>query len=126
MFSGYGTTLLRDMPGHAAYFMVYETVSKWLSPGNGQESSDLAIFAAGGSAGLTYWTSIYPLDLVKSRIQTSTVVEPFWTVFVREYQTSGIGGMYRGLGVTVPRAIISSGVIFIAYEYSKRFLDALS
>jgi len=36
LFTGYGTTLAREMPGNAVYFLAYETVSKMLSPGNGQ------------------------------------------------------------------------------------------
>jgi len=74
---------------------------------------------------VAYWSCIYPFDMVKSRIQTSAKIEPFATVFAREYRTKGVTGLYRGIGVTLPRAVISNGVIFFAYEYSKRSLDSL-
>jgi len=125
LFTGFGTTQAREMPGNAVYFMAYETVSKWLTPANGQPAPVYAVLAGGGSAGVAYWSCIYPFDMVKSRIQTSATVEPFATVFVREYRTKGIAGLYRGIGVTLPRAILSDGVIFFAYEYSKRLLDSL-
>lgn len=125
LFTGYGMTLAREMPGSTAYFVAYETVSKFMSPGNGQQASIHSILAGGGSAGVAYWCCIYPFDMVKSRIQTSAIPESFITVFMREYRTKGVAGLYRGIGVTLPRAVISNGVIFFAYEYSKRFLDSL-
>jgi len=115
---------VRDVPGHVAYFMVYESLSKWLSPGKGEKPSNLAILAAGGSAGVAYWCSMYPFDLIKSRIQTSKDVESVRTVFEREYKKGGIASLYRGMGVTIPRALISNSVIFFAYEYTKTFLDS--
>lgn len=125
MFSGYGPTLIRDVPGHVVYFTVYESILRWSLPEKGQRPSNWAILAAGGSAGVGYWCSMYPFDLVKSRIQTSDVALSVRTVFVSEYKKGGIAGLYRGMGVTIPRALISNGVIFFAYEYSKIFLDSL-
>jgi len=124
LFSGYGPTLGRDVPGHVVYFVVYEYLSKWLSSGNGQKPSNIAILAAGGCAGVAYWGSMYPFDLIKSKIQTSNVVESVGTVFSREYKKGGVAGLYRGMGVTIPRALISNGVIFFVYEYTKTFLDS--
>jgi len=125
MFSGYGPTLVRDMPGHVVYFMVYESIIRWFSTVKGQKPSNWAILAAGGSAGVAYWSSMYPFDLVKSRIQTSDIAVSVRTVFVQEYKKGGLAGLYRGMGITIPRALISNGVIFFAYEYSKIFLDSL-
>jgi len=125
LFTGYRMTLVREMPGSAVYFVAYESVLKWFSTGKGQQAPAYAVIAGGGTAGVSYWCCIYPFDMVKSRIQTSKVVEPFITVFMREYRSNGPAGLYRGIGVTLPRAVISNGVIFFAYEYSKRFLDSL-
>lgn len=124
LFAGWGTTLARDMPGNAVYFIAYEFVSNWLSPGS-QPAPAYAIITGGASAGVAYWVCIYPFDTVKSRIQTMKIREPFLTIFMLEYKRRGLAGLYRGIGVTLPRAVISNGVIFFAYEYSKRFLNAL-
>jgi len=125
LFTGYWTTVGREMPGSAAWFIAYESVSKWLTPADDKAAPMYAVIAGGGSAGVAYWSCIYPFDMVKSRIQTAAKIEPFATVFVQEYRTRGIAGLYRGIGITLPRAILSNGVIFFAYEYSKRFLDSL-
>jgi len=124
LFTGWGTTLARDVPGHAVYFMTYNYISDLLSPKDGQPAPVHAVIAGGGCAGVAYWCSIYPFDVVKSRIQTVGMINSFGTVFVQEYRTRGFTGLYRGIGVTLPSAIISNGVIFLAYEYSKRFLDS--
>jgi len=36
LFTGWWSTLARDVPGHAAYFLTYTVVSDWLSPEVGQ------------------------------------------------------------------------------------------
>jgi len=125
LFTGLCSTLARDVPGHAVYFVTYEAVSGWLTPENGQPAPAYAVIAGGSCSGIAYWCSIYPFDSVKSRIQTTGIVDSFGTVCVQEYQINGFAGLYRGLGVTLPRGIISNGLIFFAYEYSKRFLDSL-
>jgi len=125
LFSGWGTTLARDMPGNAVYFITYEVVSNKLTPEHRQPAPAYAVIAGGGCAGVTYWFCIYPFDTVKSRIQTMSIQEPFSRIFIQEYNRRGFSGLYRGIGVTLPRAVISNGVIFFAYEYSKRFLNSL-
>jgi len=54
LFTGWGTTLGREIPGNAIYFMAYEAVSNWLSPGNRQPAPAHAVIAGGGSAGVAY------------------------------------------------------------------------
>lgn len=54
LFTGWRTTLAREMPGNAIYFVAYEAVSNWLSPGNMQPAPAHAVIAGGGSAGVAY------------------------------------------------------------------------
>jgi len=105
--------------------MAYEYVSGMLSPEDGKPTPVLAVIAGGSCAGIAFWCSIYPFDMIKSRIQTVGMVDSFGTVIIQEYRTRGFTGLYRGIGVTLPSAVISNGVIFLAYEYSKRFLDSI-
>ena len=48
---------------------------------------------AGGIAGLAYWISIYPIDVVKSCIQSSEK-QSYMSVFRQLYGTSGF---FRGI-----------------------------
>jgi len=125
IFTGYWSTLNRETFGNAAWFATYETVSKWLTPKGDQYAPAWAVIAGGSAAGVAFWTLIYPIDLVKSKIQTQVLTETFYSLFLKELRIGGVRGLYHGLGITLPRAIISNGVVFFAYEYSKRFLDSI-
>jgi len=91
-----------------------------LSPGAGQPAPVHAVCAGGAFAATAYWCSVYPFDMVKSRIQTMGTAESFGTVFAHEYRKRGFLGLYRGIGVTLTRAVLSGGLKLLAYEYSKK------
>ncbi|EFX05720.1 carnitine acyl carrier [Grosmannia clavigera kw1407] len=86
VFRGSAATLARDGPGSAAYFAAYEYIKHALTPkdpATGQPAKDgklslTAITVAGGGAGIAMWIPVFPVDTVKSRLQTST--EPGITV----------------------------------------------
>lgn len=40
----------------------------------------------------------------------------FWSTFVKMYRVHGVKGLYAGCGMTVARAIPSSGIIFVVYD----------
>lgn len=71
-FKGHSTTMLRESIGGAAYFGAYEAVCRALLPPGKSRSElhPLAMIAAGASAGIGYWTTIFPADTVKSRVQS--------------------------------------------------------
>ena len=72
VYQGLGITFLRDMGGNCAYFGVYESVRRYRTPPGGTVADLKAydVLLAGGFAGLGYWTSIYPIDVIKSSMQT--------------------------------------------------------
>ncbi|RIA82122.1 solute carrier family 25 protein [Glomus cerebriforme] len=64
-------TIIRDAPGYGVYFWAYEGLKRVLGvtiDNTGENVSKLLF--AGGMAGLLSWGSIYPLDVIKSRLQT--------------------------------------------------------
>jgi hypothetical protein len=67
-------TVARDAPGYGVYFMAYEAGCRALRPAAGlataADPGPTAVLVAGGLAGCASWTSIYPLDVVKARLQT--------------------------------------------------------
>lgn len=78
VFRGSAATLARDGPGSAAYFAAYEAMKRRLTPrdpATGQPSADglslLAITGAGATAGVAMWIPVFPVDTVKSRLQTA-------------------------------------------------------
>ena len=83
---------------------------------------DLSFFdrlVAGGLAGVAFWTAIYPLDAVKSRVQSYSV--PVLLAFKSLKEEKAL---YRGLGPCLIRAFPATAAHFVAFEYSKEFILA--
>ncbi|OZJ02992.1 hypothetical protein BZG36_03134 [Bifiguratus adelaidae] len=74
-YRGSWVTLLRDAPSYGIYFMVYEAFKDFLkADGTSSYLIDSAkLLTAGGMAGVIGWVSIYPLDVIKSRLQVQSV-----------------------------------------------------
>lgn len=90
-------TALREMPGNLIYFQSYERLRETQSS-----------FVAGSFAGAASWFATYPIDTVKSRLQT----EQARTL----YEAVRQGALCRGLGFCLARALLANGVGFFIYE----------
>ncbi|TKA48799.1 hypothetical protein B0A55_11900 [Friedmanniomyces simplex] len=75
LYLGGGVTSVRDAVGYGFYFWSYELVKHAMT---GEEDSQnqqaLKILLCGGLAGVVTWTSIFPLDVLKTRVQTWDLV----------------------------------------------------
>lgn len=120
LFRGTSITAIRDVPSHGVYFGVFQAVKNSVAPSEGQKSSALAIWIAGGVAGAASWLSVYPFDVIKSRIQAAApgeVTGMGWRECARaSYQAEGGSVFFRGLVATLSRAFFVNGAIFLAYE----------
>jgi len=125
-------TLLRECGGTASWFGTYEFVSKnlkikRLGVKNYQNSENtiFELLISGASAGIAYNLSLFPADTIKSKMQTSSVINPnlklsFISTAKQIYKFGGLKSFYRGLGITLMRAIPSNAVIFYTYEQLKK------
>ena len=77
---------------------------------------------AGGFGGICLWTSIFPFDVVKSRIQIESSREKMLTVLLRIARKEGIRGLYNGLTPTLLRTFPATGALFVAVENTKELL----
>lgn len=92
---------------------------------------------SGAIAGAACVLALYPADTVKSAMQTEEELRPrsssnihakasgvgawspgasFFSTFKRMYVAHGIKGLYAGCGMTVAKAIPSSGIVFVVYD----------
>lgn len=89
-------------------------------PGVHDMSETVVQFLAGGIAGALAWASIYPIDVVKSRIQaTSALTSPYssaWGCAVDSWHQEGTAMFIRGLGPTMGRGFIVNAAIFASFE----------
>jgi solute carrier family 25 carnitine/acylcarnitine transporter 20/29 len=67
-------SILREVLGLAFYFGIYDKLM--LSFRKDGEVSLLGSLLAGGCSGLACWMSIYPIDYVKTLIQTDSLENP--------------------------------------------------
>ncbi|KAL7268012.1 carnitine transporter [Rhizina undulata] len=122
VFRGSGATLARDGPGSAAYFATYEILKKKLTPENG-EMSLMAIMAAGGAAGMAMWISIFPIDTVKSRLQSAEGSPTLGGVVREIYGRGGLKAFFPGLGPALARSVPANAFTFLGVEMAHKALN---
>jgi hypothetical protein len=138
LFKGHMSTMYREVPGNLAWFAIYELACDALASQLETNRDDLPVrahMAAGAAAGVAYWAAIYPVDSVKSVLQTqmhppvagdlTTLPTNFRQALSSIYQEQGLRGLYRGFGVTALRAAPANAVLFAGYEQTQQFLKSL-
>merc|ERR1712157_91176 len=71
---GLSATLVREIPGNAIFFAVYNGVQK-VFPNEGASSRSSSIGSTlfcGGRSGCAFWLCIFPADVVKTRMQITS------------------------------------------------------
>ncbi|RKO97680.1 hypothetical protein CXG81DRAFT_15843 [Caulochytrium protostelioides] len=134
IYKGQGITIGREIVGYGTYFSTYE----WLLQRHCQQAKvqrcDVESWRAclyGAISGYTLWLVIYPIDAVKSMLQTDAFApgeRQYANAFDCVRQTVrnvGVSGLYRGFGTCMLRAGPVNGVTFVAYEAAMRFLIPL-
>ncbi|TDL29557.1 mitochondrial carrier [Rickenella mellea] len=93
-----------------------------------EEPGVLPTLMFGSVSGGVGATSVYPMNLVRTRLQASGSsghperYSGVWDVTVKTYQREGWRGYYRGLFPTLAKVIPSVSISYVVYEYSKKRL----
>ncbi|XP_002733843.1 mitochondrial ornithine transporter 1-like [Saccoglossus kowalevskii] len=127
LFQGLTSTWAREVPGYFFFFGGYEISRSILIPkGNpNAEISPLRLMICGGFAGACLWSAMYPVDVVKSRIQVQSMVgkvQGFMPTLKTIIRTEGIGALYNGVVPCVLRSFPANGALFVAYEWTRKHL----
>ncbi|RKF64583.1 Mitochondrial carnitine carrier [Erysiphe neolycopersici] len=129
VFRGSSATLARDGPGSAAYFATYEIVKRKLTPidyKTGEPSSNIslgAITVAGASAGIAMWVPIFPIDTVKSRLQTMDGKPTVGGVIRTLYASGGYKAFFPGFAPALTRAVPANAATFLGVELAHHLLN---
>ena len=130
VFQGLGVTVARNAVGVSAYFYFYEAARLRFAAGAPVSTlSPGAVMVAGGLGGLGYWVLCYPLDIVKTAVQTDAIAPA-----ARKYAGAldaaaklwAEGGARRftaGLAPCLARAFPANAVGFLVYEAVKNALE---
>jgi len=127
IYQGQVATVIRELHGYGMYFLAYEGLVQRHCTRNACDRSALTTKDAmiyGVAAGWTMWLTAYPLDVIKSRMQTDGFLSQgtkrkfAGTVdCVRQLlATQGFKGFFKGLTPTLIRSPIANAATFAAYE----------
>lgn len=148
-YHGGAVTALRDSIGYGFYFWSYELMTRWMDNrqsngghdgkvGGGAAGSEAAkVLLCGGIAGIVTWASIFPLDVIKTRVQAQVYSHGAPGAVIGEttpllqkqerlgaldtarqaYREGGLRVFFRGLTVCSVRAFIVNAVQWATYEW---------
>lgn len=152
LYFGGAITSVRDAVGYGFYFWSYEIsrqmlASRTTETGEARSSSAMEVLLCGGIAGMVTWASIFPLDMIKTRVQTQPLLNaPERSPLLRGnvvgaealtatqtkgaiqiarevYRNEGLSVFFRGLGVCTVRGFIVNAVQWFVYEWMIKLLQ---
>lgn len=125
LWHGLSSTLAREMLGTAVWFATYEETLAFLRKHN-SKAENTNLLASGAAAGFMFNLSIFPVDTIKSVIQTHDITLKtlskllFTQAFAKLVRRpGGIANLYNGLSITLTRSIPANALIFYVYEHLK-------
>ncbi|KAF8944057.1 hypothetical protein BGZ47_004720 [Haplosporangium gracile] len=141
-YRGLGPSLVGIFPYAAIDLSVFETLKfgymRWKAGVHeGDEGSEekaldrpsvFVLLACGTVSGSVGATSVYPLSLVRTRLQAQGTPQHPQTytstldVFRKTYESDGLRGFYKGMVPTLTKVVPAVSISYVVYEYSKREL----
>ncbi|KAI7119913.1 hypothetical protein KC352_g33223 [Hortaea werneckii] len=132
-------------------FLSYDLSKRYVAKENqtaGEEA--VRVLLCGGLAGVVTWASVFPLDVIKTRVQTWDLVHPHrisspeaasqpllrpdvtsapakpgtLSIAKQAYRQEGFSIFFRGLGICSARAFIVNAVQWATYEWMMKVLSA--
>lgn len=126
LYKGLAVTCFQQIPAIGTYFVSYKYIRGHIHArqggGPGTPVSTAATLTAGALAGAISWIAIYPIDVIKTNMQTSVSAggryqgKNFLGVGAALLKERGPGVFYRGLSTAVVRAMPVNAAIFYIYE----------
>ncbi|KAI0780691.1 mitochondrial carrier [Trametes elegans] len=149
LYTGFRLHFVRDTTGTALYFFEYDGFRYLMGRDASGEQGDtppwlpipvsLVPFVCGSLAGVTSWALIYPLDVVKTKVQQRAlagekrrgVLETFHRLIRGPDPNApkpifvGLARLYRGLGVSALRSVTTHGLLWTFFDLTGSYIDAL-
>ncbi|XP_074275138.1 calcium-dependent mitochondrial ATP-magnesium/phosphate carrier protein 2-like isoform X2 [Silene latifolia] len=134
-FRGNGLNVIKVAPESAIRFYTYELLKGVISDAKGEDKADIGAagrLVSGGLAGAVAQTVIYPMDLVKTRLQTHECIDgkvPRLGALTRDiWIKEGVRAFYKGLFPSLLGIIPYAGIDLAAYEtlkdMAKNYMDS--
>ena len=105
LFKGFSSCLLREIPAYATYFSSYYFL----------KDNGFSVLNSGGLAGILCWLVTYPLDVIKTRIQSDKA----YNIMSAIKQ----GKLFRGISICLLRSYPVNAIGFFSYEYTLNIIN---
>jgi len=149
LYTGGRLHFVRDTSGTSLYFFEYDAMRHLLGRKRSGEQGptpswlpipvSLVPFVCGSLAGVSSWALIYPLDVVKTKMQqralaghpSRTVRETFRRLIRGPDPTNprtmlaGLTRIYRGLGVSALRSVTTHGLLWTFFDITSNYIERL-
>ena len=122
LYRGEVVTIFREAQAYGVWFLTFEYLMNWDAKRNHikrEDISSLRIATYGGLAGEALWLGSYPLDVIKSKMQSDGFgdkqkFKSMRDCFKKTFANEGFGGFWKGIGPTMLRAMPVSAGTFAA------------
>jgi len=149
LYTGFRLHLARDTTGTMLYFLEYDGMRYLLGRKRSGEQGaiptwlpihiSLVPFVCGSFAGVTSWALIYPLDVVKTKVQQRALAGEKYKGPLETFHRlirgpdpnhpktflDGVTRIYRGLGVSAIRSITTHGLLWTFFDFVGTYIDNL-
>ncbi|CAF9905363.1 MAG: carnitine transporter [Heterodermia speciosa] len=131
VFRGSAMTLARDGPGSAAYFATYEYMKRRLTPKDavtGKPQGELSLSAvtvAGACAGVAMWIPVFPVDTIKSRLQSAEGKPTIGGTIRGLYANGGLKAFFPGFAPAMARAVPANAATFLGVELAHQAMNRM-
>ena len=124
-FQGLGATILRNTPANAVYLGTFEVLKRAAAAHYGVAPSELpawTVIGAAGLGGICYWMVIFPVDCVKSAMQTDSIIKsqrrfPDMAFAARTlWAEGGVKRFYRGFTPCIIRAAPANAAMLFTVD----------
>lgn len=117
LFRGLNSTILREVPAFGSYFLTYEWLTRTKTP-----VTTATMLLCGGIAGMVSWIIIYPIDVIKTRMQIDSSYKNSVDCLRKSVSREGYKFLYRGLSPTLFRAFPVNAATFAVVTWTVRLL----
>ncbi len=127
-YKGFWAHFWRDVPTYGIYFLSYDFFQRYTI--DQKRDNGLKLYfgqmMAGGLAGMLTWLFAYPMDVVKSMVQSAAYRQrhdSVLSVVHNLYLQHGVRVFFHGLNSCLLRAFIVNAFCFTTYEWCVKHLD---
>lgn len=129
-FRGLFGVLMRDIPCTAVYFGSFAYLNQCFVPKGGDINSLSAgtLILTGGVAGMCSWASLYPVDVIKTRIQAEGLkphgrYHSYLDCAKVSFKEEGYAWITKGFGATMLRAFPVNAAVLSTVTLVLRYMD---